>query len=572
MALVTGGELVVRALQKAGVETVFGLHGAHIDTIFQACLDHDLPIIDTRHEAAAGHAAEGYARIGRRLGVALVTAGGGLTNAITPIANASIDRTPVLFLTGSGMLRDDETNTLQAGIDQVAIATPITKWAHRITNTDHIPRLVAQAIRIAMAAPCGPVLLDLPWDVLMNEVEEDDVVPSGPGSIRRGGVQAEDIDLVLDILATASRPVIIVGSEASRSDNASALRRLAEVTGVPVFADYEGLNLLSALPDALDGGLIQGLYGFEKAKAAPDAVLMLGTRFGLNTGHGSGTLVPHGARIVQIDPDAREIGRLQSIELGIVADVSAAIEALAAAAERTAPPDRSTWQLRVRELIDRRYDLVFGQVSQQEGDALHPLTASAVVASHVSADAVVVADGALAYLWLSEVISKARPAGFLCHGYLGSMGVGFGVAIGAQTAAKQAGRRTILVTGDGSVGYSIAEFDTAVRHRLPLIVVVMNNRSWGATLHFQKLAVGPNRITNTRLENGRYHDVAAAFEANSYIVADAEGLDAALTDALAKDQPACINVMIGLDPIPPEELILIGMDPFQALTPENGHD
>src|SRR5690242_16167807 len=140
MGTITGGELVVRALMKAGVETVFGLHGAHIDTIFQACRDHELPIIDTRHEAAAGHAAEGYARTAPRLGVALVTAGGGFTNVMTPIANAYLDRTPVLFITGSGALRDIETNTLQAGIDQVAIATPITKWAHRIVSTEQIPR------------------------------------------------------------------------------------------------------------------------------------------------------------------------------------------------------------------------------------------------------------------------------------------------------------------------------------------------------------------------------------------------------------------------------------------------
>ncbi len=135
MATITGGERLVRALKAAGVETIFGLHGAHIDTVFQACMDHHLPIVDTRHEAAAGHAAEGYARAGNRLGVALVTAGGGFTNVVTPLANSFLDRTPLLVITGSGALRDAETNTLQHGIDQVAVATPITKWAHRITNT-----------------------------------------------------------------------------------------------------------------------------------------------------------------------------------------------------------------------------------------------------------------------------------------------------------------------------------------------------------------------------------------------------------------------------------------------------
>ena len=133
---------------KADVKQIFGLHGAHIEPVFQSCLDHGIGITDVRHEVAAGHAAEGYARAARGLGVALVTAGPGFTNVITSIANAYLDRTPVLYITGSSALRDAETNTLQAGIDQVAIARPITKWAHQITTIDQLPRLAAQAVRI----------------------------------------------------------------------------------------------------------------------------------------------------------------------------------------------------------------------------------------------------------------------------------------------------------------------------------------------------------------------------------------------------------------------------------------
>jgi len=142
------------------------------------------------------------------------------------------------------------------------------------------------------------------------------------------------------------------------------------------------------------------------------------------------------------------------------------------------------------------------------------------------------------------------------------MGVGFGTAIGAQVFARRQGHRTILITGDGALGYSIAEFDTLVRKKLPVIVIVMNNQSWGATLHFQKLAVGPDRITNTVLDNGAYHEVARALGADSYFADDAESFSAALTQALGTSTPACINVRVALDPIPPEELILIGRNPF----------
>lgn len=561
MAMITGGELVVRTLRKAGVEMLFGLHGAHIDTIFQSCLDHDLPIIDTRHEAAAGHAAEGYARAGGRLGVALVTAGGGFTNVVTPLANAFLDRTPTLFITGSGALRDSETNTLQAGIDQVAIATPVTKWAHRIIATDQIPRLLMQAIRIALSGPRGPVLIDIPWDILMNQVDEEAVIIPDFARMGTGSrLDPADADRVLELLLGAERPAIVLGSEAVRSNGAAALGRLAAATGIPVFSDFEALSLQSGLPGAVRGGLVQNLYSFGKAGAAPDCVLMLGARFGLNTGHGSGQLIPHEARVIQIDPDARELARLQSVTLGIVSDAGGALDALAAGAQRLEWPSRAVWTGQVRRLVRERFESI--DAKAHGPGPIHPFQVSKLIARHVDGKVSVVADGALTYLWLSEVMSGTRPAAFLCHGYLGSMGVGFGVALGAQAADRAAGRRTILVTGDGALGYSIAEFDTLVRKELPLIVIVMNNQAWGATQHFQQLVAGPNRVTGTMLANGSYDGVAAAFGVDSYAVSTVEAFDDALRSALAKDRPACINAAVALDPIPPEELILIGQDPF----------
>jgi acetolactate synthase I/II/III large subunit len=240
--------------------------------------------------------------------------------------------------------------------------------------------------------------------------------------------------------------------------------------------------------------------------------------------------------------------------------VATVIADLARASQAGTWPDRAGWREQGIGRVTARHASIAASASESKG--LHPFVASEIVARHIDPQTIVVGDGALTYLWLSEVVAQARPAAFLAHGYLGSMGVGFGTAIGVETVQKVEGRRTILVTGDGAVGFNIAEFDTAVRHDLPLIVVVMNNRSWGATLHFQQLAVGANRVTNTHLENGAYERVAEAFGASSYCVSNAEELDAALAEALAVDKPACINVMVELDPIPPEEMIIIGMDPF----------
>src|SRR5687767_14567059 len=207
MATITGGELVVRTLLGANVRHVFGLHGAHLETIFQSLARHGVPIIDTRHEVAAGHAAEGYARAARTLGVAMVTAGPGFTNVITSLANAYLDRTPVLYLSGSAALRDAETNTLQAGIDQVAVARPIAKWAHQIGTVQQIPRLVAQAIRLATSAPTGPVLLDLPMDVLTATVEEESVrIPETIVIDAPPAPNPRAIDAAAALLSGAKRP------------------------------------------------------------------------------------------------------------------------------------------------------------------------------------------------------------------------------------------------------------------------------------------------------------------------------------------------------------------------------
>jgi acetolactate synthase-1/2/3 large subunit len=225
MATISGGELVVRTLLGAKVQHVFGLHGAHLETIFQSLARHGVPIIDTRHEVAAGHAAEAYARATCGLGVAMVTAGPGFTNVITSLANAFLDHTPVLYLSGSAALRDAETNTLQAGIDQVAIARPLTKWAHQITTPSQIPRLVAQAIRVATSPPTGPVLLDLPMDVLTASIEEESVkIPANIMLDSPAAPSAKAVEEAIGLLRTAQRPIVMVGPGAWQSACSEELR------------------------------------------------------------------------------------------------------------------------------------------------------------------------------------------------------------------------------------------------------------------------------------------------------------------------------------------------------------
>ena len=558
MTRVTGGDLVVRILQQAGVDRMFGINGAHIDSVYQAALDHRLPIVDVRHEMNAGHAAEGYARVRNALGVALLTAGGGFTNAVTSMANAHLDRTPVLYLAASGPLADDQTNTLQAGLDQVAIATPVTKWAHRVTRASLIPRILARAIRTALSAPRGPVLVDIPWDVLTEQIDLPDLATEllngadhGPG-LSQAGAQR-----ILGMLSEARRPVIIGGSEVPRSGADAELRAFAERLGVPLMSDYEGLGAITRSP--VNFGLLQGLNGLPSG-AEPDLVIMAGLRFGLTTAHGSGALIPRGARVVQIDPSGGELGSLQPVALSVAADPLPVFQDLnrELMAGQATGPDLAGWRNTLRAHLQRRREAVAAQVVHDE--RVHPYDAVRAIAAAVPESSVVVADGALTYLWLSETISETPVSAFLCHGYLGSMGVGMGVALGAQAAARVT--NVVLVTGDGSVGYSLGEFDSMVRAGLGAVVVVLNNRAWGATLHAQEIIHGKDRVVNNRLENGSYAAAAIALGADGHQVRTLDELAPALAKALQSGRPSCVEVHVSLDPIPPEERVIMGGSPF----------
>lgn len=550
MSTVTGGELLVRTLEKAGVQRLFGLHGAHLETIFQSCRSHGIPVLDTRHEVAAGHAAEGYARATRKLGVAMVTAGPGFTNVITSMANAYLDRTPVLYLSGAAALRDAETNTLQAGIDQVSIARPITKWAHQITSVQQLPRLVAQAVRLATSGPTGPVLLDLPSDVLGTQVEEGSVAIPEPLALSPIAPGHEAVTRALQLLREARRPVIMAGVGAWQSACERELREFAESAGIPVFSDFQAHGLLPS-DHPLYGGTFHKMADLTGAER-PDVVLALGVRFGLFTLGSSDRLVPSAAQIIHVEIDPKEIGRLRGVALGVVADSREMLRALLASPQQW--PDHSDWNNRIRALKRTRLETQTRETARS-APPIHPYQAVAGLVDSIDSNTTVVADGAETYHWLNEVIRQTRPGSYITHGFLGAVGFGMGLALGAQTADPQ--RRVLCLVGDGAFGFTMAELDTMARHRLPIVVMIMNNRSWAASQHFQEIVSGAERVTGTRLSDARYHDVATALGCHAQHVTRIEELRPALKAAFASGKPACLNVEVDLAPLPPELHLLM---------------
>lgn len=541
MTSIAAGELVAPALAKAGVGCVFALNGAHVQQILEGCLDHGIQLIDMRHEAAAGHAAEGYARAGRRLGVAVVTAGPGFTNVLTSLANAYIDRTPVLYLAGGAPLAGAERNVLQSGIDQVALAKPIAKWAHRVTVASDVPRLLAHAVRIATSAPTGPVFLEIPWDLMLAPVDTDPVgaaeptlpaVPCAPA--------AGKIDAALALLRAASKPAIMVGVDVYRSGACDDLRRFAETSSLPVFTEYEALGALPGEHPLWMGTLFQ--LARLPADHKPDVVLALGIRFGWNA---PGFDREFAGKIIHVDTDPVEIGRLNTPAIGVVADSREALQMLNGRAA-AAWPERSAWL----GTLHRAMQEIRAEASAAKGQNTtrpHPVAAAQVVCE-AARNAILVADGAFSKHWMEDVVRRGRPGCYFSHGSFGAMGIGLGVAIGAKMARPD--EPVLCVSGDGAAGFTIAEFDTMVRHRLPIVVVVMNNHSWGA-VDPARHPDGSNRPAGIRLGQARYDEIAKAFGGRGQYVTRLDELKAAIEAGFASGLPTCINVEVDMGGLPP---------------------
>ncbi len=556
MPKVDGGELLVRVFERAGIDTIFTLHGGHLDAILQAASARGLRLVDTRHEQAAGHAADGWARTTGRPGVAIVTAGPGFTDCVTAIANAYLDCIPTLFIAGAAPLREAETLPLQGGIDQVAMVAPITKWAHRVTHTERIPDLAAQALRIATTGRPGPVFLELPIDVLFARVDEERAPL--PLSFDAGGAPApapSAVERALDLLETAERPAILAGGGAWFSGAGRELVAFAERIGAPVFSNGKAHGLVPADHPLCGRGFATLAIAGHAGSAAADCVLIVGARLGLFTGGRGGRLIPPGAKIIQIDVAAEEIGRNRDIDLAITADCREALRALDEAAARRTFRDHGTW-IQTVQRVRHGHRFMFGEALASEKAPIHPYRLTSEIARMLPRDAIVVADGGETASWMDMVADVHSGGSWMSHGYLGCLGTGMPFAIAAKVAHPD--RPVLCIVGDGSVGLNFAEFDTMVRHGLPIVVVVNNDQIWGMSAHGQDLIYGEGRRVVTELGATRYDLAAAGFGCHAEYVVDPGEIRPALERAFKSGKPACVNVMTDPKVIAPVTIAMVG--------------
>ncbi len=550
-----GGTLLAETLAPVA-PVVFTLHGGHLDSFFQGCVAQGVDLLDFRHEAAAVNAADGYARTTGGLGVAVVTSGPGFTNAFAGLANAYADNVPVLVVIGAPPLGEAEPRELQGGIDQIAAARTVTKWAHRITHPERIPDLVGLAVRKALSGNPGPVLLELPIDVAFTPVDRERLRPAGAVSPGAPPVAApEAVARAVAVLRDAERPAIVVGEQALWSPTAEPLTRLAELTGIPVFSSGPAWRTLPAR-HRLNGQGVTALAALPLlGTPGPDAVLLLGAPLGMFTAGGPGAVIPAAAKLLHVDADAAEIGRLGPVEVALTGDCGATLDALLANASEEPWPERTAWAEQATG-AHRVIEGLFADAPEQVNGRLHPYRATREALAALDPGAIIITDGGEAAAWADTAMTATEPDLVFRLGYQGHLGVGQGWAIGAQRA--EPGRRVVQVTGDGAIGFHIQELDTMVRHNLPIITVVLSNDTWGMSIHGQDAVFGPGNDIITRLAPVAYDKVAEAFGAHGESVTDLSEVAPAIRRALESGKPSLINLIVSNDVVHPITTALLG--------------
>jgi len=572
MAKIDGGEMLVRSLEQEGVREIFTLHGGHLDAIFAACRRHDFRVFDTRHEQAAAHMADGWARSTGRPGVAVVTAGPGVTDAVTGAANAYMDSIPMILIGGRSPLADDEKLPLQA-VDQMGILQPITKWARSVTHTERIPEYIAMAFRHAVSGRPGPVFLELPIDVLFKRVDETHVeFPRNYRPSTVPGPSREALAQALSWIREAKRPVILAGGGVWFSQAAEDLTRFAELTNTPVTTNSKARGSIPEDHPLAFGGFGAIHPAMHRETGSADLVILLGTRIGLFTG-GRMSVIPPDARVIQVDIEPEEIGRNRSIDLGIVSDVSEFLRQANAAIGKEKFDRHEGWIERLsgmREMMKHRFD----EALKNHKGRIHPARMAQDIAKTLDPDAIVVADGGETASWMGGAWTARKPGSFMSHGYLGCLGVGLPFALAAKAAHPN--RQVFCIIGDGSSGLNFSEFHTGAKNNLPITVVINNDMQWGMSKHGQELSWGKGQTVATELGMVHYEKAAEGLGAHGELVEKPEDIVPAMKRALNCGKIACVNIVTDPDVIEPGTLALYSAmaesNKAGGATPDGGDD
>jgi acetolactate synthase I/II/III large subunit len=529
-----GGALAVAVAARHGVEELFTLSGGHVFPLYDGAVKGDPPLrlVDVRHEQTAVFAAEATAKLLRRPGLAVLTAGPGVTNGISAITTAHFNGSPVLVLGGRAPTGRWGAGSLQE-LDHPPLVATVTKHAGTVAEVADVPGRVDRALRLAATPHRGPVFLDIALEALFSSAEVTLADPD-PAPVRRPDPDA--LAAVARLVGQAERPVLVLGSDVWADRAEDAARRCARALSLPVVANGQGRGILPRGDELLVTRARSVAFG------AADLVLVAGAPLDFRLGYGSfgGRDGGPPAKVVHLVDAPGQVAGHAELAGSVAGDLGLVLDGLAeAVASRPGRrPDTGPWLERLR---DRARAAAAGdrELLDSDADPIHPARVYGELLRVLADDAVVIGDGGDFVSFAGRFVEPARPGNWLDPGPYGCLGTGLGYAIAARLARPSA--QVVLLLGDGAAGFSLMDVDTLVRHRLPVVIVCGNNGIWGLEKHPMRLLYGYDVAADLQ-PRCRYDQVAEALGAAGELVTSPAGLGPALRRAFHADLPYLVNV------------------------------
>ena len=534
MAEIDGGRLFAKALKREGVEYVFTLNGGHIYNLYEGCVDEGIQVIDFRHEQVAAHAAEGWAKVTGKPGVAIVTAGPGVTDAVTGIANAFQAPSPMVLIGGNAGITDHLRGGLQ-DFDSATFLKPVTKFSEQVKRVERIPDYVSIAFRHATTGVPGPVYLEIPIDVVNGRADDESVnYPSSYRTESRAYGDPEYIKQVADILHSAERPMVLAGSDVWWNDAAEELREFVEMIDAPVFLNAMGRGSIPS--DHPNLGSLGRRYGLVKS----DTVILIGTPIDFRLGYGADSMFPQSPRLIEIMMDGSKIGQNRDIDVGVVGNSKAVLRQIMDELRETGY--KSPGKGWVEEVITEDHALKAADEGMLNSDQspIHPMRLMKELRDTLDEDATVIGDGGDIVTFAARVLNINEPGHWLDPGQFGCLGAGSGFAAAAQLARP--GKQVCIVYGDGGFGLTGFDVESYVRFNLPIVSIVGNNGAWNQTT--QGVVRRGGRGIGTYLsQDTDYAKIMEGMGGHAERVTDPEEIRPALERAFNSGKPALLDVV-----------------------------
>ena len=533
----SGAELFVRSIKELGISQIFTLVGDHLNEVLAVAAREGIRILDMRHESGVVHAADAWARLTRKPSLSLVTGGPGHTNSLTGIATANLAASPLIAVSGSRASNLGERGAFQ-DIDQLSMAKPVSKWAAEPPSAAQIPFYLGKAYREASSGRKGAVHLTIPVDLFTSQTDAPAPLPQ-PQTDSAPSPDSRDIDRALELLRSAQRPVIIAGSGVWWGDAASELRQFIERTSLPLYTITMAKGVVSDEHPLCLGYADPALNpAVHTAFKEADLFLVLGKRLDYRLALGGPRLFPPEAKFIQVDIHQQELGLNRKLELGIWADLRSTLRALLAAAGDE-PWTPLPWLDHVRELRCQ-WEAKLAESAADRSSPMHPAAFFAELKKWLPRDLYYAWDGGDVVHWGRATLPALDPGRWLRLGPLGTIGSALPNSLAMQLANP--GKPVVMITGDGSLGFYIAEMDTAVRHGLPVVMIVGNDAGWGLERELQGATAGSTIACELR--RTRYDQVMIGFGGQGESIDTLEQVRPAVDRAFGSGVPYCLNVNV----------------------------